>query len=117
MTFYGRRDYLARWEHYRQRVWTCRYTGRTGLTYEEALLSEADATQLSLQLPEEQILEMALQMHKFVGGLDALVERVQKHLRDAKEAGNDKTKPVTKAVIRRAYPPCFVASAPMIARD
>jgi hypothetical protein len=92
------REYIERWEHYRQRVWTCRYTGRTGLTYEEALVSEADATHLSLQLPEEQLTEMALLMHKFVGGLEALVEHVQKHFRDTAKSG--KTTP-TKAIIKR----------------
>jgi len=98
------REYIERWEHYRQRVWTCRYTGRTGLTYEEALVSEADATHLSLQLPEEQLTEMALLMHKFVGGLEALVEHVQKHFRDTAKSG--KTITPTKAIIKRARHLC-----------
>jgi hypothetical protein len=32
--------YLARLHRYRERVWACTRTGKTGLTYEEALVSE-----------------------------------------------------------------------------
>ena len=34
------RDYLRALELYRQRTWTCAATGRSGLSYEEALTSE-----------------------------------------------------------------------------
>ena len=37
------REYLARLDYYRQRFWTCRATGIGGLTYEQALASEAVA--------------------------------------------------------------------------
>lgn len=36
-----RREYLRAINLYRQRVWTCKATGQGGLTYEEALTSEA----------------------------------------------------------------------------
>ena len=36
-----RRDYLRAINLYRQRVWTCKVTGHGGLSYEEALTSEA----------------------------------------------------------------------------
>ena len=38
-----RRDYCKKLSLYRKRAWTCRLTGRTGLTYEEALACEARA--------------------------------------------------------------------------
>ncbi|CAJ1974765.1 unnamed protein product [Sphenostylis stenocarpa] len=46
-------DYLKRLNQYRQRVWTCKVTGKTGLTYEEALVSEKHATGKVQQIPEE----------------------------------------------------------------
>ncbi len=36
-----RSAYIARVHLYRSRDWTCSFTGKTGLTYEEAALSEA----------------------------------------------------------------------------
>ena len=36
-------DYIDRLSRYRKRVWTCTRTGKTGLTYEEALVSERKA--------------------------------------------------------------------------
>ncbi|KAI5383965.1 uncharacterized protein LOC127105514 [Lathyrus oleraceus] len=46
-------DYLNRLNLYRQRVWACKVTGKTGLTYEEALVSEQRATEKFLQFPKE----------------------------------------------------------------
>ncbi|RDX89935.1 DDT domain-containing protein, partial [Mucuna pruriens] len=38
---------------YRQRVWMCKVTGKTGLTYEEAMVSEQCATEKVQQFPKE----------------------------------------------------------------
>ncbi|KAK7318379.1 hypothetical protein RJT34_03078 [Clitoria ternatea] len=46
-------DYLKRLNLYRQRFWMCKVTGKTGLTYEEALVSERHATEKVQQLPKE----------------------------------------------------------------
>lgn len=46
-------EYLNRINSYRQRVWTCRVTGKTNLTYEEALVSEKRATEKVQQFPTE----------------------------------------------------------------
>ncbi|KAK7358754.1 hypothetical protein VNO77_00692 [Canavalia gladiata] len=46
-------DYLKRLNLYRQRVWMCKVTGKTGLTYEEALVSEQRATEKVQQIPKE----------------------------------------------------------------
>ncbi|KAI4343507.1 hypothetical protein L6164_010847 [Bauhinia variegata] len=48
-------NYLNRMNLYRQRVWMCKVTGKTGLTYEEALLSEKRATEKVQQFPKELI--------------------------------------------------------------
>ncbi|GMH10255.1 hypothetical protein Nepgr_012096 [Nepenthes gracilis] len=48
-------EYLKRINLYRHRVWTCKVTGKTNLTYEEALLSEQRATEKVQQFPEELI--------------------------------------------------------------
>ena len=34
-------------------MWTCKYTGKINLTYEEALLSEVKATEKVQQFPKE----------------------------------------------------------------
>ncbi|XP_077249744.1 DDT domain-containing protein isoform X2 [Tasmannia lanceolata] len=46
-------EYLDRINLYRQRVWTCKVTGKTNLTYEEALVSERRATEKVQQFPED----------------------------------------------------------------
>ncbi|XWS44546.1 hypothetical protein CRYUN_Cryun15aG0055300 [Craigia yunnanensis] len=46
-------EYLNRINLYRQRVWMCKSTGKSNLTYEEALVSEKHAIQKVQQLPNE----------------------------------------------------------------
>lgn len=57
-------EYLNRINLYRQRVWTCKSTGKTNLTYEEALVSEQHATEKVQDLPNE-ILAPALRTIQF----------------------------------------------------
>ncbi|MFS7895317.1 putative transcription factor & chromatin remodeling DDT family [Helianthus anomalus] len=47
------REYLQRINLYRQRVWTCKSTGKGNLTYEEALVSEKQAIEKVQQFPKE----------------------------------------------------------------
>lgn len=47
------REYLKRINLYRQRVWTCKITGKSNLTYEEALVSEKQANEKVQQFPKE----------------------------------------------------------------
>ncbi|KAL7597994.1 hypothetical protein Lser_V15G23155 [Lactuca serriola] len=47
------REYLKRINLYRQRVWTCKSTGKSNLTYEEALVSEKQANEKVQQFPKE----------------------------------------------------------------
>ncbi|GMI67774.1 DDT-WAC PROTEIN1 [Hibiscus trionum] len=46
-------EYLNRINLYRERVWMCKSTGKSNLTYEEALVSEKHAIQKVQQLPNE----------------------------------------------------------------
>ncbi|XP_020201968.1 DDT domain-containing protein DDB_G0282237 [Cajanus cajan] len=46
-------DYLNCLNQYRKRVWMCKVTGKTCLTYEEALVSEKCATEKVQQIPQE----------------------------------------------------------------
>lgn len=46
-------EYLNRINLYRQRVWTCKVTGKTNLTFEEALVSEQKAIEKVQQFPQE----------------------------------------------------------------
>ncbi|PKU82003.1 DDT domain-containing protein DDB_G0282237 [Dendrobium catenatum] len=46
-------EYLNRLNLYRQRLWTCKVTGKINLTYEEALVSEHNATERVQQFPSE----------------------------------------------------------------
>ncbi|GFR43333.1 hypothetical protein Agub_g4403, partial [Astrephomene gubernaculifera] len=45
--------YLEQLAHYRTAKWTCAVTGRGGLTYEQALLSEQEANKVLQQFPAE----------------------------------------------------------------
>ncbi|KAK9228675.1 hypothetical protein WN944_021629 [Citrus x changshan-huyou] len=46
-------EYLNRVNLYRNRVWMCKSTGKTNLTYEEALVSEKHAVEKLQELPKE----------------------------------------------------------------
>ena len=46
-------EYLNRINLYRQRIWTCKVTAKTNLTFEEALVSEKHATEKVQQFPKE----------------------------------------------------------------
>ncbi|KAJ3675511.1 hypothetical protein LUZ60_004553 [Juncus effusus] len=48
-------EYLKRVNLYRERVWTCKVTGKQNLTYEEALVSENKALQKVQNFPRELI--------------------------------------------------------------
>ncbi|KAJ8769191.1 hypothetical protein K2173_000966 [Erythroxylum novogranatense] len=62
--FLNYQEYLNRINLYRQRIWTCKTTGKTNLTYEEALVSEKCAAEKIQEIPKE-IEEPALRMIQF----------------------------------------------------
>ncbi|CAL0330057.1 unnamed protein product [Lupinus luteus] len=51
--FQNYQEYLNRLNLYRQRIWMCKVSGKTSLTYEEALVSEQHATEKVKQFPKE----------------------------------------------------------------
>ena len=53
--FCGCSEYASRIHLYRNRVWTCKVTGKSNLTYEEALVSEQKAIEKVQQFPSELI--------------------------------------------------------------
>ncbi|KAG6658687.1 DDT domain-containing protein DDB_G0282237-like isoform X2 [Carya illinoinensis] len=77
-------DYLNRINLYRQRVWVCKVTGKTSLTYEEALVSEKKAVEKVQQFPKEL---MAPALHVIQYSMlslkdlaDTIAEKLQKRL-------------------------------------
>lgn len=66
------REYLNRINLYRQRVWTCKSTGKGNLTYEEALVSEQHATEKVQELPNELLAPVlhTIQFSKFLCQFD-----------------------------------------------
>lgn len=78
-----RRAYLDRWQLYRRRQWTCTVTGKSGLTYEEALNSERKSKEeLRERIPDalqRQIL-LAVQ-YNMTSRIDKLTEDIAEHMR------------------------------------
>uniref|UniRef100_J3LY46 DDT domain-containing protein n=1 Tax=Oryza brachyantha TaxID=4533 RepID=J3LY46_ORYBR len=56
--------YLNRVNLYRERVWTCKVSGKSNLTYEEALVSEHHAAEKAQKLPRE-LIEPVLHMIQY----------------------------------------------------
>jgi hypothetical protein len=66
----ARRDYLAALALYRQRAWSCKYTGAAGLTYEEAVASEHRVDSVVRQVGvvgRPQLLELLLTLAEAAG--------------------------------------------------
>ncbi|KAK9073932.1 hypothetical protein SSX86_006526 [Deinandra increscens subsp. villosa] len=57
-------EYLKRINLYRQRIWTCKSTGKSNLTYEEALVSEKQANDKVQHFPK-QLMEPVLRHVQF----------------------------------------------------
>eukprot|EP00850_Spirogloea_muscicola_P002251 SM000008S22340 [mRNA] locus=s8:1154116:1161870:- [translate_table: standard] len=70
-------EYLARVALYRERAWACKHSGRTGLTFEEALASEArSAAHAKDAFPERHKAAAAAIVHGSMLRLDDLVTSV-----------------------------------------
>ncbi|XP_020226250.1 DDT domain-containing protein DDB_G0282237 [Cajanus cajan] len=77
-------EYLKRLNLYRQRVWMCKVTGKTVLTYEEAMVSEQRATEKVQQIPKE-LMTTALRIIQYSmlplkDLADFIAEKLQKRL-------------------------------------
>ncbi|XP_021273592.1 DDT domain-containing protein DDB_G0282237 isoform X4 [Herrania umbratica] len=82
--FQDYQEYLNRINFYRQRVWMCKYTGKSNMTYEEALVSEKHATQKVQELPNELVAPalciIQFSMLSLRDLADAIAKKLQKDL-------------------------------------
>ncbi|XP_043713125.1 DDT domain-containing protein DDB_G0282237-like [Telopea speciosissima] len=74
--------YLQRINLYRQRVWTCKVTGKTNLTYEEALVSEQRGTEKAQQFPKELMIPVLHMIQFSMLKLQDLVKSICTKLQD-----------------------------------
>ncbi|KAJ4964333.1 hypothetical protein NE237_024272 [Protea cynaroides] len=74
--------YLHRINLYRRRVWTCKVTGKTNFTYEEALVSEQHATEKVQQFPKELMTPVLLMIQFSMLKLEDLVKSIRTKLQD-----------------------------------
>lgn len=82
-------EYLKHVNLYRQRVWTCKYSGKSNLTYEEALESERKTTEKVQQFPRE-FMGPVLQLVQYsMLRIEDLVSAILKAFRDRFVPGED----------------------------
>ncbi|XP_062185059.1 uncharacterized protein LOC133888732 [Phragmites australis] len=73
-------EYLNRLNLYRQRVWTCKLSGKSNLTYEEALVWEQRAAEKAQQLPKELMAPVLRMIQYSTLNLTDLVNKVYSSL-------------------------------------
>uniref|UniRef100_A0A0D3F6E6 DDT domain-containing protein n=1 Tax=Oryza barthii TaxID=65489 RepID=A0A0D3F6E6_9ORYZ len=78
-----RRDYINRLNLYRQRVWSCKISGKSNLTFEEALVSEHHAVSKAQKLPTELMAPVLRMIQYSTLGLYELVEKIYASLQEA----------------------------------
>ncbi|KAK6923684.1 DDT domain [Dillenia turbinata] len=81
------REYLNRINLYRQRVWTCKVSGKTNLTYEEALVSERRASEKVQQFPKDLILPVLQTVQFSMLSLRDLVSTITAKLQECLSEG------------------------------
>ncbi|XP_057817503.2 uncharacterized protein LOC131030630 isoform X1 [Cryptomeria japonica] len=84
-------EYLERINLYRQRVWVCRVTGKTNLTYEEALVSERCATEKVQQFPKDLIGLVLRNIQFSTLRLKELVPKISQSIKDVFLVGEEVT--------------------------
>ncbi|KMT13378.1 hypothetical protein BVRB_4g084150 [Beta vulgaris subsp. vulgaris] len=75
-------EYLKRINLYRQRIWTCKVTGKTNFTYEEALVSEQRAAEKVQNFPEELIVPVLRIIQYSMLPLSDLVRKIKAELQE-----------------------------------
>ncbi|CAI0430905.1 unnamed protein product [Linum tenue] len=86
---YQVREYVNRINLYRQRIWTCKISGKANLTYEEALVSERLATEKVQGIPKE-LVELALHIIQFsMLPLKDLADTISAKLQEHKYVGDE----------------------------
>ncbi|XP_073013185.1 uncharacterized protein [Typha latifolia] len=74
--------YLKKVNLYRRRVWTCKVTGKTNLTYEEALVSEHRAAEKVQQFPKELVAPVLHMVQYSTLNLNNLVNEIYSKLQE-----------------------------------
>ncbi|CAN4105527.1 unnamed protein product [Withania somnifera] len=98
-------EYLRRINLYRHRVWTCKLTGKSYLTYEEALVSEKKAAEEVQKFPEELVapvlrdVQFSMLSLKDLG--DAVAQKLQGYLSEGSELYGRKNNHIYSCKIRR----------------
>ncbi|XP_068658657.1 uncharacterized protein [Aristolochia californica] len=82
-------EYLKRMRLYCKRVWTCKVTGKTQLTYEEAVVSENQANEKTLEFPKEFIPHVLRFIQFSTLSLDDLVAMIYEKLKDCFVEGEE----------------------------
>lgn len=82
-------EYLNRINLYRQRVWTCKVTAKTNLTYEEALVSEKRATEKVQQFPKELVAPVLRDVQFSMLTLKDLVNKIATKLQENLSEGTE----------------------------
>ncbi|XP_024363483.1 uncharacterized protein [Physcomitrium patens] len=72
------KEYLSCMKLYRRRVWTCKVSGKSNLTYEEALVSERKATEKVQQFPKEFMGPVLRMVQSSALRIDELVDGIYK---------------------------------------
>ncbi|CAD6263623.1 unnamed protein product [Miscanthus lutarioriparius] len=70
------REYLNRLDLYRQNIWTCKVSGKSKLTYKEALVCEQQAAAKAQQLPKERMAPVLQMIQHSTLSLTDLVNKV-----------------------------------------
>ncbi|TVU14415.1 hypothetical protein EJB05_37882, partial [Eragrostis curvula] len=73
-------EYRKRLKLYRQKFWTCKVSGKSNLTFEEALICEQRAAEKAQQLPKEFIAPVLRMIQHSTLNLTDLVEKVYSSL-------------------------------------
>ncbi|XP_003575146.1 DDT domain-containing protein DDB_G0282237 [Brachypodium distachyon] len=80
--FLDYQEYVKRLNLYRQRVWTCKASGKSNLTFEEALVSEHNAMKKAQNLPKELMAHVLRMTQHSTLGLQALVDKIYATLQE-----------------------------------
>ncbi|KAG9448070.1 hypothetical protein H6P81_014198 [Aristolochia fimbriata] len=96
-------EYLKSMRLYCQRVWTCKATGKTQLTYEEALVSENQANEKTLEFPKEFIPHVLRFVQFSTLNLDDLIAMIHEKLIDCFIEGEE-----LRGTKEKAERPCRV---------
>lgn len=73
-------EYLRRLNFYRRKVWMCKFTGKSNLTYEEALVCELKASERVQQFPKEFIVPVLRDVQFSMAALKDLASSISTKL-------------------------------------